>query len=234
MDQYSRLRLLIGKDAINLLKTKRIAVFGLGGVGGNAVDALARSGIMDFTLIDNDKVSITNINRQLIANMDNIGRLKVDVMEEHLKKINPKIKVQKCNLFYLPETAKEIDLSQFDYVVDAIDTVTAKIDIIKRCHELNVPVISALGCGNKLNPLMLEISDISKTSYDHLARVLRRELRKLGINHLKVVYSKESPIEILYEERIDEEKDVPGSSAFVPPVAGIVIASEVIKDLMGK
>ncbi len=234
MDQYSRLRLLIGKDAINLLKTKRIAVFGLGGVGGNVVDALARSGIMDFTLIDNDKVSITNINRQLIANMDNVGRLKVDVMEEHLKKINPEIKVQKCNLFYLPETATEIDLSQFDYVVDAIDTVTAKIDIIKRCHELNVPVISALGCGNKLNPLMLEVSDISKTSYDPLARVLRRELRKLGINHLKVVYSKESPIEILDEERIDVEKDVPGSSAFVPPVAGIVIASEVIKDLMGK
>ena len=232
MDQFSRLRLLIGDEAIEKLKTKRIAIFGLGGVGGNVADALVRSGIEHFVLVDNDQVNITNINRQLIADISNIGRDKVDVMEEHLKKINPNVEVIKKKIFYLPSTSQEFNFREFDYVIDAIDTVSAKIDIITKCFILKIPVISALGCGNKLNPTMLEVTDISKTSYDPLARVMRRELRNRKINHLKVVYSKEPPMELIEEEKLPEEKDLPGSSAFVPPVAGIIIASEVVKDLL--
>ena len=235
IDQFSRLKLLIGEEAIQLLKTKRVAVFGLGGVGGNVCDALARSGIEHFVIVDNDAVSISNINRQLIANLNTIGKLKVDVMEKHLKSINSGIEVEKRNCFYLPETANSFNFSKFDYVIDAIDTVKAKIDIICRCKEANVPVISALGCGNKLDPTQLEISDIKKTSYDPLAKVLRRELKKRNITSLKVVYSKESPID--HKEKSEEDTNkrcVPGSSAFVPPVVGIIIASEVIKDLLSR
>ena len=233
LNQFSRLELLLGKDALEKLATKNVIVFGLGGVGGNVCDALVRSGIQNITIVDNDKVSITNINRQLIANMNTIGKYKTDVMEEHILSINPKVNVIKKNIFYLPENKEEIDFSKYDYVVDAIDTVSAKIEIIKICKSLQIPVISALGCGNKLNPTMLEVSDLSKTTYDPLAKVLRRELRKYGITHLKVIYSKEEPIEIKGEiEEENDKKRIPGSSAFVPPVAGIIIASEVVKDLL--
>ena len=232
--QFQRFALLVGEDSLNSLKDKRVLVFGLGGVGGNACDALARSGIKHFTIVDNDVVDITNINRQLIANMETVGKPKVDVMEAHLKSIDPNITVNKIKMFYLPENENEISFDGYDYVIDAIDTVTSKINIIFRCKRLNIPVISALGCGNKLDPLQVEVSDLSKTSYDPLAKVLRRELRKVGINHVKVVYSKETPINVIDESSSKENKHVPGSSAFVPSVAGIVIASEVIKDLLGR
>lgn len=239
LDQFSRTELVLGKGYKDKLKDKVVAIFGLGGVGGNACDALARCGITNFVLVDNDKVSLTNINRQLIANLNSVGRNKVDVMEEHLKSINKDIKVIKHNTFYLPENSTEFDFSKYDYVIDAIDTVSAKIDIIFKCKSIGTPVISALGCGNKLNPTKLEVTDLSKTSYDPLAKILRYELRKRNINHLKVVYSKESPVEVdqeLLEETIKEEginkKNIPGSTVFVPPVAGIIIASEVIKDLL--
>ena len=235
MNQFSRLELLIGKESLSKLKEKTVAIFGLGGVGGNVADALARSGITKFILVDNDKVSITNINRQLIANTNSIGKYKVDVMEEHLKSINPNIMIVKKQCFYLPDNNDQFDFGEYDYVVDAIDTVTAKIDIISKCNQLNVPIISALGCGNRLDPTKLVVSDIFKTEGDPLAKVIRHELRKRNISKLKVVYSKEKPIP--HKEEIDEElpkgkKDIPGSSAFVPPVAGIIIASEVIKDLI--
>ena len=233
LNQFSRLELLLGKEALDKLATKNVLVFGLGGVGGNVCDALVRSGIQNITIVDNDKVSITNINRQLIANLDTIGKYKTDVMEEHLLSINSKVNVIKKNLFFLPENKEVIDFSKYDYVVDAIDTISAKIEIIKICKSLQIPIISALGCGNKLDPTMLEVSDLAKTSYDPLAKVLRRELKKYGITHLKVIYSKEQPIELKAEiEEENDKKRIPGSSAFVPPVAGIIIASEVVKDLL--
>lgn len=233
LNQFSRLELLLGKEALEKLATKNVLVFGLGGVGGNVCDALVRSGIKNITIVDNDVVTITNINRQLIANLNTVGKAKVDVMEEHLKSINKEVNVIKKQIFFLPENKDEIDFAKYDYVVDAVDTVSAKIEIIKICKSLQIPVISALGCGNKLNPTKLEVADISKTSYDPLAKVMRRELRKYNINHLKVIYSKESPIEIKGEiEEENTKKRIPGSSAFVPPVAGIIIASEVIKDLV--
>ena len=238
LNQFSRTQLVIGKENMEQLKNKVVCVFGIGGVGGNVCDALARSGVSHFVLVDDDKVCITNINRQLIANMDNIDKDKVDVMKKHILSINPNAIVEKRKCFYLPEKSSEFDFKDYDYVVDAIDTVSAKIDIICKCKELGVPVISALGCGNKMNPTMLEVTDLSKTSYDPLAKVLRRELKKRNIEHLKVVYSKEKPIKP-YEDlsiscRADcvNKRSVPGSSAFVPPVAGIIIASEVVKDLI--
>ena len=233
LNQFSRLELLLGKEALDKLATKNVLVFGLGGVGGNVCDALVRSGIQNITIVDNDKVSVTNINRQLIANMNTVGKYKTDVMEEHLLSINPKVNVTKMNIFFLPENKEEIYFSKYDYVVDAIDTVSAKIEIIIICKSLQIPVISALGCGNKLDPTMLEVSDLAKTSYDPLAKVLRRKLKKYGITHLKVIYSKEQPIELKGEiEEENDKKRIPGSSAFVPPVAGIIIASEVVKDLL--
>ena len=235
MNQFTRLEALLGKESLDTLSQKKVAVFGLGGVGGNVCDALVRSGIKHFVLIDNDKVDITNINRQLIANLNTVGQNKVDVMEEHLKSINKDVDVIKYQMFYLPDN-NELDFSKFDYVVDAIDTVKAKLDIIEKCMKLNVPVISALGCGNKMNPTMLEVTDLSKTSYDPLAKVMRRELAKRGIKHLKVVYSRESPIEPdrLLIDNDKENRNPPASSPFVPPVAGIIIASEVVKDLLNK
>lgn len=231
--QYSRLELLIGKEALDILSTKRVLVFGLGGVGGNVCDALARSGIMHFDIVDNDIIDITNINRQLISNMNVLGRNKVDVMEEHLKSINPDIEVNKLKCFYLPENSEQFDFSKYDYVIDAIDTVKAKIDIIVKCKSLQIPVISALGCGNKMDLTKLEVSDLAKTSYDPLAKVLRHELKKYNITHHKVVYSKEIPIKI---DTVQEgnRRSVPGSTAFVPPAAGILIAQVVIKDLLNK
>lgn len=239
LNQFSRSELVFGKNYTDKLNDKVVAVFGLGGVGGNVCDALARSGITSFVLIDNDKVSLTNINRQLIANLNTIGRNKVDVMEEHLKSINKDIKVIKHCVFYLPGNADQFDFSKYDYVVDAIDTVSAKIDIISKCKSIGTPVISSLGCGNKVDPTKLQITDLSKTSYDPLAKVMRYELRKRNINHVKVVCSNEQPVEVdqeLLEKALQLEdskkKSIPGSTAFVPPVAGILIASEVIKDLV--
>ena len=233
MNQFVRFEALLGKDKIESLKTKKICVFGLGGVGGNVCDSLIRSGIEHITIIDNDDVNESNINRQLIANMKTIGKAKVDVMEEHLKSLNPNVNVIKFKKFYLPEESDFIDFKDYDYVIDAIDTVKAKLDIIEKCINQNVKVITALGCGNKMNPAMLEVTDLAKTSYDPLAKVLRRELSKKGIKHVKVVYSKESPIEPAHKELLeDERRNVPASSPFVPPVAGIIIASEVIKDLL--
>lgn len=230
-NQFQRFELLIGESSLNKLKSKNVLVFGLGGVGGNVCDAIARSGIEHFTIVDNDVVDITNINRQLIANTNTIGKAKVDVMESHLKSINPNIVVKKIKAFYLPENESEISFDGYDYVIDAIDTVTSKVNIIFRCKSLNIPVISALGCGNKLDPTQVEVSDLAKTSYDPLAKVMRRELKKKGITHVKVVYSKE-PQKSVSDESSNNGKHIPGSSPFVPPVAGIIIASEVIKDLL--
>ena len=228
-DALVRLEMLVGEEKVASLWDKRVLVFGLGGVGGHCVDALSRSGIGHFGIVDHDVVSISNINRQLIATRSSIGKKKVDVMEAHLLDINPDIKVQKYDLFYLPETADSIDFSSYDYVVDCIDTVAAKVEIIERCYKLGVPVISALGCGNKLDPTQLAIKDIFETSNDPLAKVLRQKLRKLGIPSLKVVTSLEQPMKPLFNP---EEKHVPGSSAFVPSSAGILMAKAVIFDLL--
>lgn len=238
LNQFSRTKRVLGERAMGALLGKVVAIFGLGGVGGNACDALARSGVRHFVLIDNDEVTVTNINRQLIATLSTVGRSKVDVMEEHIHAIDPSIIVEKRKVFYLPENAEAFDFAKYDYVVDAIDTVSAKIDIISRCYALNVPVISALGCGNKVEPTFLAVADLYETTYDPLAKVLRRELRKRGVERLKVVYSKEPPLTPLDESTEGEREEpssgkraVPGSTAFVPPVAGIIIASEVVKDL---
>jgi len=233
-DQFIRCKAILGSDKIALLNSKHVAVFGLGGVGGHACEALARSGVGELTIIDNDVVDISNINRQLIATHSSVGQAKVDVMEKRLLDINPNIKIHKIQKFYLSED-DSIDFSKFDYVVDAIDTVSGKIGIILNCHKNNIPVISALGCGNKMDPTKLEVTDISKTSYDPLAKVMRKKLRENGINHLKVVYSKEEPLEIVEPfEESKEGRHSPGSTPFVPPVAGIIIASEVIKDLIAR
>ena len=247
LNQFSRIQLLLGKDSMETLRKKRVAIFGIGGVGGNVCDALARSGIENFDLIDDDKVCITNINRQLIANFKTIGQYKVDAMKEHILSINPRANVTTHKCFFLPDNAHEFDFTQYDYVVDAIDTVTAKIAIICKCKELNVPIISSMGAGNKMNPTMLEVTDIYKTSMCPLAKVMRHELKKRRVKHLKVVYSKEKPIRPYEDLSIScrahcvcpegtkrhctDRRDIPGSSAFVPPVAGIIIASEIVKDL---
>ena len=230
--QFERTSLLIGEDALNKLKDKNVIIFGLGGVGGYVCEALVRSGIENFTIVDNDKVSISNINRPIIANLDTVGRYKTDLIEERMKSINDKVKVTKLNMFYLPENSDQIDFSKYDYVIDCIDTVSAKIDIIAKAKENNTLVISSMGMGNKLNPLDIKIADISKTSVCPLARVMRYELRKRNIKNIKVCYSTEVPVET--ESKIDEEskKKIPGSISFVPSVAGLVIASEVIKDLI--
>ena len=234
INQFSRTELVLGKENIEKLKKARIAIFGLGGVGGYVVEALARSGVSNFDLIDNDTVSITNINRQIIATLDTVGKYKVDVMEERILSINKDANIKKYQCFYLPENSNQFDFSQYDYVIDAIDTVTAKIDIIVKCNELNVPIISSMGTGNKINPLMLEVTDIYKTSVCPLAKVMRYELKRRGIKKLKVIYSKENPIKI-DQSKVEEEskKNIPGSTSFVPSVAGLIIASEVIKDITG-
>ena len=229
--QFSRTALLIGKEGVEKLKNSRVAVFGVGGVGGYVVEALARSGVGALELIDKDTVSESNINRQIIALHSTVGRLKTEVMAERVKDINPDCKVSVRNLFYLPETAEAFDFSSYDYVVDAIDTVSGKLALVKQAKKANVPVISSMGAGNKLDPTAFEVADITKTSVCPLARVMRRELKKRGIEHLKVVYSKEEP---LTSPLIDEEsgKAIPASIAFVPSVVGLIIAGEVIKDLI--
>lgn len=233
INQFSRTTLLISQKGQDKLKNKHVLVFGCGGVGGNLVIALARSGLGNITIVDNDVVSLTNINRQAVAFHSTIGKYKVDVLEAILKDINPDINVCTKKTFYLPETSSEFDFTKYDYVIDAIDTVSAKIDIIVKCSELNVPIISAMGAGNKLDPTKLVITDIYKTEIDPLAKVMRHELKNRGIKKLKVCYSTETPIK---HKEINEEENksrpVPGSSAFVPPASGLVIASEVIKDLL--
>lgn len=241
MNEFSRTELLIGQAALEKLQNSRVAIFGVGGVGGYVCEALVRSGVGHFDLIDNDTVSLTNINRQIIALHSTIGKLKVDVMKERMLDINPDVDVLVHPCFYLPETADQFDFSNYDYVVDAIDTVTGKIEIIVQADAHQVPVISSMGAGNKLNPAMMEVSDIYKTSVCPLARVMRRELKKRHIKHCKVVYSKEKAIQtsqaslekyVADSEENFTKKSIPGSTAFVPSVAGLILASEVIKDLI--
>lgn len=229
--QYSRTALLIGNEGVAKLKKSRVAVFGVGGVGGYVVEALARSGVGALDFIDKDVVSISNINRQIIALHSTVGRPKTEVMAARIRDIDPTIKTCVHNVFYLPETAEQFDFSQYDYVVDAIDTVAGKLALIEQAKRANIPVISSMGAGNKLDPTAFEVADIAKTSVCPLARVMRRELKKRGIEHVKVVYSKEEP---LPTQETDEEtgKAVAGSIAFVPSVVGLIIASEVIKDLI--
>ena len=233
--QFTRTALLLGEDAMRKLNRSRVAVFGIGGVGGYAVEALARSGVGAFELIDRDVVSESNLNRQIIATHKTIGRGKTEVMEERIHDINPDAQVTQHRCFYLPETSDQFDFSQYDYIIDAVDTITAKIEIILRAQKAGVPVISSMGAGNKLDPSKFEVADIDKTSVDPLARVMRRELKKRGIRKLKVVDSKEEPIRPLGRIEADPEagrKDVPGSAAFTPAAAGLLIASEVVKDLI--
>lgn len=248
MDQFARTQLLLGVDAMNKLKNSRVAVFGVGGVGGYSVEALARSGVGAVDLIDDDKVCLTNINRQIIADVKTIGKYKVDVARDRILSINPRCKVTTYQCFYLPQNAKDFDFSQYDYVIDAVDTVTAKINLVMQANESGVPVISSMGAGNKLDPTAFVVSDIYKTDVCPLAKVMRRELKKRNIKKLKVVYSKEKPLVPIEDESIScrshcvcppgaerkctDRRTIPGSVAFVPSVVGLIIAGEVIKDLI--
>lgn len=225
----SRTELLISKDGIEKLNSSRVAVFGAGGVGSYAIEALARSGVGTIDIIDNDKIAPSNINRQLYALVSTIGQYKVDVAKARALDINPNIKINVSKTFFMPETSSEFDFRQYDYVIDAIDTVTGKIELIIKSNEANTPVISSMGAGNKLNPTMFEVADIFKTSVCPLAKVMRQELKKRGIKSLKVVYSKEAPI----KPNTPQTHKAPASIAFVPSVVGLIIASEVIKDLTG-
>ena len=229
-EQFSRTELLLGQEAMDRLRQSRVAVFGIGGVGGHVVEALARAGIGYLDLIDHDKVSMSNINRQILATFDTFGMDKVDVMKERILSINQDARVETHRCFYLPENADMFDFLQYSYVVDAIDTVTAKIELVLRAKEAGVPVISCMGTGNKLNPMQLEIADIYQTSVCPLAKVMRRELRKRNVEKLKVLYSKEEPIKNYLSM---QGRAVPGSVSFVPSAAGLIIASEVVKELSG-
>lgn len=249
LNQFSRTQLIFGKENMEKLEKARVAVFGIGGVGGYTVEALARSGIGTLDLIDDDKVCLTNINRQILATRKTVGQYKVDVAKERILDINPKAVVNTYKTFYMPDTRNQFDFSVYDYVVDAIDTVTGKIELVKQAEEAGVPVISSMGAGNKVNPAMFEVADIYQTSVCPLAKVMRRELKKRGIRKLKVVYSKEKPIKPVddlemscrtncicppgTERTCTARRDIPGSNAFVPPVVGLIIAGEVIKDYLG-
>lgn len=248
LNQFSRTELLLGQEAMEKLKNARVAVFGIGGVGGYTVEALVRSGVGAFDIIDDDKVCLTNLNRQIIATRKTIGKYKVEVMKERILEINPKAIVNVHQCFFTPETADEFDFSQFSYVVDAIDTVTGKIELVLRANTSNVPIISCMGAGNKLDPTKFEVADIYKTSVCPLAKVMRKELRARRVKKLKVVYSKELPKKPLEdtensckshcvcppntERKCTEKRQIPGSTSFVPSVAGLIIAGEVIKDLI--
>lgn len=229
-EQFARTELILGQEAMDRLRRSRVAVFGIGGVGGYVVEALARSGVGSLDIIDHDKVSMTNINRQIIASTNTVGRDKVDVMKERILSINPDAVVNVSKSFFLPETADLFDFGKYTYVVDAIDTVTAKIELVLRTGDAGVPVISCMGTGNKLEPAMLEIADIYQTSVCPLAKVMRRELRKRNVEKLKVLYSKEEPVKNYLSI---QGRAVPGSVSFVPSVAGLIIASEVIKEIAG-
>lgn len=237
LNQFSRTELLLGKEAMEKLSHARVAVFGIGGVGGYTVEALVRSGIGALDLIDNDKVCLTNINRQIYATQKTIGAYKVDVAADRIADINPNAVVNKYKLFFMPETADQFDFSQYDYIVDAIDTVTGKLALVENAEKAGVPIISSMGAGNKMDPTAFEVADIYETSVCPLARVMRQELRRRGIKKLKVVYSKEPPLTPVDAEivRVEAEnahrRQVPGSNAFVPSVAGLIVAGEVIKDL---
>jgi len=235
-NQFARAELLLGREALESLKNSRVAVFGIGGVGGFCVEALARAGVGRLDLIDSDKVSLTNLNRQIIALHSTLGLPKVDVMRARVLDINPKADVIAHDCFYLPETAERFDFTKFDYVVDAVDTVSAKISIIMECAAACVPVISAMGAGNKLDPSRFEVADIYQTSVCPLARVMRRAMRERGIKNLKVVYSKEEPAAPRYvaETPAPGKNAVPGSLSFVPPVMGMLLAGEVVRDLLGR
>ena len=228
-NQFERTALLLGKASVARLARKRVAVFGVGGVGGFVCEGLVRAGIGAIDIVDKDTVALSNINRQLIALHSTVGKNKVDVLEERLKDINKNLIIKKYKCFFLPETSETFDFREYDYVVDAIDTVTGKIELILKAKEAGVPIISAMGAGNKLDPTAFQVSDIYKTSVCPLARVMRRELKKRGVDKLKVVYSKEEPIKPQFEEG---EEIVPGSISFVPPVVGLIIAGEVVKDLI--
>ena len=235
-ERFIRTALIFGEDGMSRLAGARVAVFGVGGVGGHCVQALARAGIGAIDVFDDDVVSVTNINRQAVAMTSTLGRPKVDVICEQVLDINPQARVTCHRMFYTPENAESVDLTPYSFVVDAIDTVKAKVELIVRAHAAGVPIVSAMGAGNKLDPTQFEVADIYDTSVCRLAKVMRRELRKRGIPALKCVYSKEEPIQVFAEE-LDEEpaenrRSVPGSVSFVPSVAGLIIAGEVIKDLV--
>lgn len=234
-EQYSRTKLLLGTEGLRRLREARVAVFGLGGVGGYAVEALARSGVGALDLIDDDKVCLSNLNRQIIATHKTLGQYKVDAAEARILEINPDCVVRKYQTFYLPETAERFDFTQYDYVVDAIDTVTGKIQLALQAQAAGVPVISSMGAGNKLDPTAFKVADIYKTSVCPLARAMRRELKKRGVKRLKVVYSTEPAITPREEggEETAAGRPAPGSCAFVPSVAGLILAGEVVKDLTG-
>jgi len=242
-DQFSRTELLLGKPAMERLAGCRVAVFGIGGVGGYVCEALARSGVGALDLIDDDKVCLSNINRQIIATNKTVGQYKTDVMKERILDINPDAKVNTYRCFFLPENASDFPFDKYDYVVDAIDTVTAKIELVMQCQNSGVPIISSMGAGNKLDPTKFRVADIYKTQMDPLAKVMRRELKKRGVKKLKVVYSEEEPVvpdAVSAENQVDagtarqgsKRRSTPGSTAFVPSVAGLIIAGEVIKDLI--
>lgn len=248
LNQYSRTELLFGKEAMEKLWRSRVAVFGIGGVGGYAVEALARSGIGALDLIDDDRVCLTNINRQIYATRKTVGKHKVDIAAERIAEINPAITVKTYKTFYTPKTTEQFDFKQYDYIIDAIDTVTGKIELVLQAQKSGVPIISSMGAGNKLDPTAFEVADVYKTSICPLARVMRRELKKRNVPALKVVYSKEPPMTPIEDMAISckahcicppgtvrkctERRQVPGSNAFVPSVVGLIIAGEVLKDLI--
>lgn len=248
LTQFSRTELLFGKEAMDKLAGSKVAVFGIGGVGGYVCEALVRSGVGAFDLIDDDKVCLTNLNRQIIATRSTVGKYKTDVMRDRMLDINPNVEVEVHKCFFLPENADDFPWDSYDYVVDAVDTVTAKIALVMKCKEKNIPIISSMGAGNKLDGSQFKVADIYKTKVCPLAKVMRRELKKRGVKKLKVVYSEEiptRPIEDMAiscrnncicppgaEHKCTERRDIPGSVAFVPPVAGLIIAGEVAKDLI--
>ena len=247
LNQFSRTQLLLGKDNMDRLAEAKVAIFGIGGVGGYVAEALARSGVGSFVLVDDDKVCLTNLNRQIIATRKTVGKYKAEVMRDRILEINPDAEVEVRKCFYLPENADEFDFNEYSYVVDAVDTVTAKLEIIMRAKECGVPVISSMGAGNKLDPTKFQVADMYKTSMCPLAKVMRRELKKRGVKKLKVVYSTEKPTRPLDDMSVScrtncicppgaahkctERRDIPGSVAFVPSVVGLIIAGEVVKDL---
>lgn len=248
LNRFSRTELLIGKEGMESLRDARVAVFGIGGVGGYTVEALARSGVGTLDLIDDDKVCLTNINRQIYATTKTVGKYKVDVAKERILEINPDAQVNIYKTFYLPDTAEQFDFSQYDYIVDAIDTVSGKLQLVEQADKAGVSIISSMGAGNKMDPTAFQVADIYKTSVCPLAKVMRRELKKRGIDHLKVVYSKEKPLVPVDDMAIScktncicppgtvrkctQRRQVPGSNAFVPSVVGLIIAGEVVKDLI--
>ena len=233
MDISERTALLLGEEAMRVLARSRVAVFGLGGVGGYVVEALARSGVGALDLIDSDRVSPSNRNRQILATAETVGQWKTDVAAARVRSINPACRVTLYRCFYLPDTAAQFDFTQYDYIVDAIDTVTGKLMLAEEAQRCGTPIISSMGTGNKLDPTAFRVADISKTAVCPLARIMRKELKKRGVKHLKVVYSREKPLEPTARLAADGRRDIPGSVSFVPGVAGLILAGEVVKDLTG-